>query len=70
MGNNAVDCLRIRSMSECVLTVVSEMVKKFQFCLEEERCSLVGGLDGTFVLLIVASSVCAVSEACVSYYCS
>ena len=38
-------------MSECVLNVVSERVKKFQFCLEEEGSNVVGGLNGSKVML-------------------
>ena len=44
MGNNAVICPWIRSMSKCVLNVVSQTVKKFQYRLEEVGCNVVGGL--------------------------
>ena len=73
MGNNAVVCPWIRGRSECVLNVVSEMVKKFQFCPEVVGCHVVGGFYGIhvscYVLGIVASSIPGVSEACVSYHC-
>ena len=58
MGNNAVVCLWIRSMSECVLNVVSQTVKEFQFCLEEEKCDVVGGSYGSFVRLVCFRDCC------------
>ena len=74
MGNNAVFWPWIRGRSECVINVVSEMVKKFQFCREVLGCNVVGGYYGLYVscyvLGIVSSSVCGVGGACVSYHCS
>ena len=61
-------------MSEYVLNVVSEVVKKFHFCQEGVECNVVGGYQGIYVgcylLGIVASSVRGASEACVSCHCS
>ena len=74
MGKNVLVCPWIKSRSECVLNVVSQMAKKFQFCPEEVGCNVVGECYGSYVMLIclwnVASSVRGVSEACVSYNCS
>ena len=61
-------------MSECVLNVVSEVVKKSHCCHEEVGCKVVGGYFGIYVgccvLGIVASSVRGASEACVICHCS
>ena len=58
MGNNAVVCPWIRSRSECVLNVVSEMVKKFGFCHEEVGCNVMGGVYGSYAMLICFRDCC------------
>ena len=50
MGNNAVVCLWIRG--------TSEMVKKFQLCLKEEGCNVVGGFYSSYVILLCFRDCC------------
>ena len=52
MGNSAVVCPWIGSMSGCVLHEVSEVVRKFCICHEGVGCKFVGGYFG-FMLVVV-----------------
>ena len=75
MRNNAVACLRIRSVSKCALNVLPQMVKKFQICLQKKKhvmrwVCFVAVMLCYYVVGIVASFVRAVSEAYVSCFCS
>ena len=58
MCDKGLVCPWIRNRSECVLNVVSEMVKKFQFCHEEVGCKVVGGFYGSYVMSLCFRDCC------------
>ena len=58
MGNNAAVCPWLRSRSKCVLNILLEMVKKFQFCHEQVGCNIVGGFYGSYVMLLCSRDCC------------
>ena len=72
MGITTGVCPYIRSMSGCVLKVVSEVVRKLHICHEGEGCNFLGVIAYVSfdVIGIVASSVRGASEACVGCHCS
>ena len=45
-------------MSNCVLNILSQNVKKFEFGREDEGCNVMGGFYGSYVMLICFRDCC------------